>query len=64
MTTMTMRISLPGVLERAAARVEKTRDMNHLAYPLRQLLEHLRELKERPAEIDRFFEIWDVGTKR
>lgn len=53
-----MNISLPGVLLRAAERCEHTRDMKHLGYPLRQLLEHLRELRRDHKKCSEFFGLW------
>lgn len=53
-----MRISLPGVLLRAASRLEKTRDSKYLAFPVKQLLDHLRELRREPHRIDEFFKLW------
>ncbi len=56
-----MTISASGVLHRAADRLEKTRDMQHLAWPLRQLYDHLAEMKRRqdePGILKEFFGIW------
>lgn len=58
-----MRISASGVLLRAAERLDRTRDMKHLAFGLRQLYEHLKELKrlgeiENSAACRQMFEIW------
>ena len=59
-----MNISLPGVLLRAAERCERTRDMPHLGYPLRQLLDHLREVRHNPETLADFMELWVDDEKR
>lgn len=57
-TSTRMTISLPGVLLRAADRCEGTRDAKHLGFPLRQLLDHLRELRKEPGKVQEFFDLW------
>lgn len=62
-----MQISIPGVLERAADRLAKTRDGKYLEWPLRQLSTHLKELATKPdAEtLAEFFQAWVYeGVKR
>jgi hypothetical protein len=64
-----MRISIPGVLGRAADACERHEDTRHLACSLRMLLEHLRTLRGEPERIGDFFDLWidyanpDGGSK-
>lgn len=53
-----MKISLPGVLIRAAESCERSRDARHLGYSLRLLLRHLRELRDDPSRLGEFFDCW------
>jgi hypothetical protein len=57
-----MKISLSGVLERAAERCETARDWQtkHLAHGLRDLHQHLRCVKTDPSRLAEFFETWVV----
>jgi len=59
-----MKQSLPGVLDRAAERLEHTRDAKYLAHPLQTLLANLRELRDRrddPSVLKEFFGIYVFG---
>lgn len=58
-----MKISLPGVLLRAAEHCETADDESQwatcsLATPLRDLLDHLRQVRAEPARLQEFFECW------
>lgn len=53
-----MHISINGVLMRAAERVEKTRDSKYLGWSLRQLLDHLRELRKDHSKVGEFFDLY------
>lgn len=55
-----MTISLPGVLERAALCCEEARDWQTkgLAFGLRDLLKHLREVRAEPGRLQEFFDLW------
>lgn len=53
-----MVISLPGVLLRAADACARLPESEHLEWPLRQLLDHLRELRVRPEVHAEFFALW------
>ena len=53
-----MHISINGVLLRAAERVEKTRDAKYLGFALRQLLDHIRELRKDPAKVGEFLDLY------
>lgn len=55
-----MKISLPGVLERAAQRCKSADDWQtqNLAIGLCELLEHLRLVRGNPERIGEFFELW------
>ncbi|MGE4296815.1 MAG: hypothetical protein AB7E47_02200 [Desulfovibrionaceae bacterium] len=60
---MSMKISLPGVLKRAANSVRKSKDAQHLELPLLTLLEHLQTVRERYAlgdtsVVGEFFNVW------
>lgn len=60
-----MKISLPGVLARAAERLQATRDAKHLAFPLRELLKHLRLVRKNPERIGEFLALWvDEGADK
>ena len=58
-----MTISLPGVILRAAERLESTLDAKYLGYPMRQLLDHLRELRADHSKCDEFFALWTDDGK-
>jgi hypothetical protein len=53
-----MKVSLPGVLERAAWACERSPASRHLGYSLRMLLRDLRELRDDPTRLDEFFAAW------
>lgn len=53
-----MKISLSGFLIRAAERLEATRDMKYLGFPIRQLLDHLRELRKDHSKVGEFFDLY------
>ncbi len=55
-----MTISLPGVLNRAAAVCKGSKSMKHLESPLRELLEHLRVLRNNNdlKTLAEFFDTW------
>lgn len=53
-----MKISINGVLLRAAERVERTRDAKYLGWPLRQLLDHIRELRQDPTKVGEFLDLY------
>ena len=53
-----MKISLPGVLLRAARACKLSREHRHLKVPLEQLLENLRKLRADPSKIGEFFDLW------
>ena len=57
---MGMKISLPGVLERAATVCERSSDeRDHgLGFSLVELLGHLRQVRAAPERIGEFFELW------
>ncbi len=64
---MSMKISLPGVLERAAEACKRPSDeRDHgLAFSLRELLKHLRQVRKDPELIGEFLELWtDSEGKR
>lgn len=50
-------VNLPGVLLRAAETCRLS-DNSHLESPLKELLEHLRLLREDNARITRFFQLY------
>lgn len=53
-----MVISLPGVLTRAATACDRQSESQHLAFPLRQLLGHLRVVRKSPERLNEFFALW------
>jgi hypothetical protein len=53
-----MHISINGLLLRAAERVEKTRDAKYLGWGLRQLLDHIRELRKDPTKVGEFLDLY------
>lgn len=53
-----MLVSLPGVLERAAACCGRSRDSRHLEFPLRELLKHLEQVRAKPELIGQFFALY------
>jgi len=53
-----MKVSLPGVLIRAADRLEKTRDAKDLGFMLKELYRHLTELRNNKELIEEFFDLW------
>lgn len=53
-----MHVSINGLLLRAAERVERTRDANHLGWGLRELLDHIRELRKDPAKVGEFLDLY------
>lgn len=57
---MPMKISLSGVLERAADRCEAAKDQptRGLGYSLRLLLAHLEAVRDDPTRLDEFFDLW------
>jgi hypothetical protein len=65
MATHRLRISLPGVLNRAAAVCRGSREWKHLEHPLKELLDHLRILRADPTEatLKEFLDVWaDQGA--
>jgi hypothetical protein len=59
-----MTISLPGVLKRAAKAVKNSGN-GHLEFPLLQLLDHLREFRQRgPDAFEEFFTLWRDGEQK
>lgn len=56
-----MKVSLPGVLNRAAGVCKASKTMNHLEYPLRELLEHLRVLRAN-QDVDTLAEFFDTWS--
>lgn len=54
---MSITISLPGVLKRAADVLDKS-DGTGLGFALRELLGHLRQVRANPEQIGEFFELW------
>ncbi len=62
-----MTISLPGVLNRAAAVCKGSKSMKHLESPLRELLEHLRVVRNNNnlETLAEFFDTWsDQGFEQ
>lgn len=57
-----MMISLGGVLSRAADACKRSSDSEHLAFSLELLLKHLKELKEKPSEVEAFFQVWSTTS--
>ena len=55
-----MKVSLPGVLNRAAGVCKGSKTMSHLEYPLKELLEHLRILRSQQdlETLAEFFDTW------
>lgn len=53
-----MHVSIDGLLIRAAERVERTRDAKYLGWGLRQLLDHIRELRKDPTKVGEFLELY------
>jgi hypothetical protein len=53
-----MKISLPGVLTRAAEAVERDEDTAYLGHSLRLLLDHLRIVRGQPRRLREFLELW------
>lgn len=53
-----MHISINGVLLRAAKRVERARDAKCLGWSLRQLLDHIRELRKDPTKVGEFLALY------
>ena len=55
-----MRISLPGVLERAAVVCERSRDWKTatLAFSLRELLKHIEIVRAEPHRVQEFLDLW------
>lgn len=53
-----IRISLPGVLERAAKCCEREGGGNTLGFSLLELLKHLREVRADMNKIDEFLDLW------
>ncbi len=55
-----MKISLPGVLDRAAVHCEKAADWQTkgLGFSLRELLGHLRMVRAEPGRLQEFFDVW------
>lgn len=53
-----MHVSINGLLLRAAERVERTRDAKYLGWGLRELLDHIRELRKDPTKVGEFLELY------
>jgi hypothetical protein len=55
-----MTISTGGVLLRAADRMERSRDFKYLAFGLRELHDHIEQLRANPtaANLGEFLSLW------
>jgi len=55
-----VKVSLPGVLERAASACRRSTDeRDHgLGFSLLELLDHLEQVRADPERVGEFFELW------
>jgi hypothetical protein len=55
----TMKISLSGVLDRAAEQCARSRDVKYLSFALRELNKHLEMVRDDRSRVDEFFDLYE-----